>query len=368
MKIGFITERMLRGFGVDLVIDQVATGLAARGHEVKVFASVSDGTMKPESYEIKLIPTRTSGFFPRYDLASQRHLRALNREDVDIWLVQTFPYFSLMPRLKAPAIAVEYGVSSAEGFPAKLRANFAYVKFMQQKIYLRSARRIATISEYLKGELPEALRGKASVIYLGGDHYRRLAGKPGGASLRKRLGVKEDEILMLYVGRLSSADQPYKGTAELAELCRRLRQEDPRLKLLMVGFGGQREQSWLGKTGALVITDAPAEQMPAVFDACDIYVTASRWEGFDLPLVEAQSFGKPVVALDIGAHREVMAPDESGLLAVDIAGLGAALQKLASDGSLRAGMGQAALKVAHRFNWEDTVAQYEQLIKEVVDG
>ena len=33
-----------------------------------------------------------------------------------------------------------------------------------------------------------------------------------------------------------------------------------------------------------------------MFAAADIYVTASKWEGFDLPLVEAQRAGAPVVA------------------------------------------------------------------------
>lgn len=368
MRIGFLTERMLRGFGVDLVIDQLAQGLAARGHQVTVYASVSDGSYAADTYRVKLIPTATSSFFPRYDVAAQRHLSFLNSEGPDAWLVHTFPFFALLPRLKAPSIAVEYGVSSTAGFPAKIRANFAYVKFMQERVYLRGARRIVTISEYLKRQLPPGLAGKASVIYLGADHYQRQSAGAGGEALRKQLGVGEKDILMLYIGRLSSADQPYKGTAELAELGRVLAGEDKRLRLLMVGFGGQREQNWLEKTGAQVITNAPAEQMPAIYTACDIYVTASHWEGFDLPLVEAQSFGKPVVALDIGAHPEVMADGESGLLAADLDGLGQALRRLASNDDLRTRMGEAARGVAERFKWKTTVTAYEQLIKEVVDG
>lgn len=370
MKVGFVTERMLRGFGVDLVVDQVAEGLAARGHQVTVYASVSDSTFKAEGYELKLIPTPASSFFPRYDLSAQRHLGMLNSEGNDIYLIQTFPYFSYLPRLKAPAVAVEYGVSSTEGFPLKIRASFAYVKFMQYQVYCRWARRVAAISRFLKEGLPRHLKARAEVIYLGAEHYRRMAtsATPAEAvALRESLGVTGDEVLLLYVGRLAAADQPYKGTAELVGLYRRLRERHGGLRLLMVGFGGPGEKAWLEGEGVLVLENAPAEQMPAIFSACDIYVTASRWEGFDLPLVEAQSFGKPVVALNIGAHPEVAAHGLSGFLAASVEEMGGYVMNLAGDEALRAGMGQAALEHAGRFTWKRTVEEYERLINEVVN-
>lgn len=362
MRIGFITERMLRGFGVDLVVDRVASGLAAHGHEVTVYTSVSDSTLDTGSYRLRMIPTRASSFFPRYELSAQRHLPFLNREENDLYFVETFPFFSLLPLLKKPVVAVDHGISSTEGFPAKIRVNFAYVR-RTQPLYLRSARRIVTVSEYLKSTFPASLQEKTTVIYNGADHY--LTGGDG-ASLRRQLGVGDDDVLLLYVGRLSSADQPYKGTAELSEMFRLLRRELPFVKLLMVGFGGERERRWLERQGALVLTNAPAEQMPDIFSACDIYVTASRWEGFDLPVVEAQSFGKPVVALDIGAHGEVVDRDRSGFLAGDLGELAAAVRRLAADPGLRARMGEAALEHAGSFTWSRAVERYQQLLEEVI--
>ena len=37
-----------------------------------------------------------------------------------------------------------------------------------------------------------------------------------------------------------------------------------------------------------------------------MYVTASLWEGFNLPIAEAQACGKKVVAFGIGSHPEVV--------------------------------------------------------------
>lgn len=364
MKIGFVTERMLTGFGVDMVVDRVARGLVDRGHEVTVYASITDDTLGTDSYRLRLLPTRTSSFFPRSDISAQRHLGFLNREGNDVFLTETFPYFSCLPRLKAPTVAVDHGVASADGFPAKIRANFRYMRFMQYHFYLRYASRIVMVSEYLKAGLPAALQKKTTVIYNGADHYAG-AYEAEAEKLRRNLGV-ESSVLLLYVGRLSSTDQPYKGTAELVEMYRKLHQDNPNIRLLMVGYGGRREQIWLESEGILTINNAPAEQMPAIFSACDIYVTCSRWEGFDLPIVEAQSFGKPVVGFDIGAHPEVVADDVSGFLASSVAEMGDAVLRLAGDGHLRQAMGEKATANAARFRWDDTVDRYERLLQEVV--
>jgi len=359
---------MLRGFGVDLVVDQLAQGLAGHGHDVTVYASISDGAFKPNGYKLKLIPTPTSSFFPRYDLSAQRHLSFLNREGNQIWLVHTPPFFSLIPRLAAPAVVVDYGVSSSEGFPPKIRANFAYVRFMQDHAFWRKARAIASISDFLWRRLPAGLKSRARVVHLGADHYLSKEPVKDADAMRQELGIEADEVVMLYVGRLSAADQPYKGTAELVDSYLRLHRRNSKLRLLMVGFGGIRESNWLQSQGVLVIRDAPAELMPTIFSLCDIYVTASRWEGFDLPLVEAQSFGKPVVALNIGAHPEVVADGASGFLVENMEGLEQAVLVLAADGSLRSLLGQAAIRQAEHFKWEDALVAYEHLISEVIRG
>ena len=48
------------------------------------------------------------------------------------------------------------------------------------------------------------------------------------------------------------------------------------------------------------------KDLPYYYAACNVYVTASLWEGFNLPAAEAQACGKPVVAFDIGPHKEII--------------------------------------------------------------
>ena len=64
-RIAFVNERMLRGFGVDLVIDSLARELSRRGHEVTVYASAVDDGQRP--YKLDRIPTPASGVPPVYE-------------------------------------------------------------------------------------------------------------------------------------------------------------------------------------------------------------------------------------------------------------------------------------------------------------
>ena len=55
--------------------------------------------------------------------------------------------------------------------------------------------------------------------------------------------------------------------------------------------------------------------LPALYSGATCFVTASRYEGFGLPALEAISCGTPVVAFDAGAVPEVAGP--GALLAPD---------------------------------------------------
>ena len=44
--------------------------------------------------------------------------------------------------------------------------------------------------------------------------------------------------------------------------------------------------------------------MPYYYAACDIYATCSLWEANNIPVLEAQACGKPVIAFDFDFFRE----------------------------------------------------------------
>jgi glycosyltransferase involved in cell wall biosynthesis len=366
VRIGVLTERMRLGFGVDLAIHHVAEGLARRGHDVTVFAAMSDGTFESPRYRLVRLGIASSFVFPRYEWNALRALRRIRKAGMDAFLVETFPFFALTPLLGAPVLAVDYGVCATAGLPWWMRASFLYVRLMQHHLYFRLARGVVTISRYLRDQLPPAVRARARVIYPGADHYPVDGDAAAARALvRKRLGLADGDVLLLYVGRLDPADQPYKGTAQLAAAIERLRRRDARVQALMVGFGTAANEAWLERQGIHCWRSAPGEAMGAIYAAADLYVTASTWEGFNLPLAEAQAAGRPAVALRVGAHPEVVREGETACLVGDMDAFQAAVLRLVEDAGLRARMGAAARVWARRFSWMAAVEGYDRAVQEI---
>lgn len=93
-----------------------------------------------------------------------------------------------------------------------------------------------------------------------------------------------------------------------------------------------------------------------LFNLCDVYVAPSRWEGFGLPLVQAQMCGKPVITTDATATKETVLHGRTGYVSksvatadgmrADIEDLSHGLEQILSNSELRNKMGQAALKHA----------------------
>jgi glycosyltransferase involved in cell wall biosynthesis len=91
---------------------------------------------------------------------------------------------------------------------------------------------------------------------------------------------------------------------------------------------------------------------PALLAALDVFVLASRWEGFGLVLLEAMAAGRPIVASRVSAIPEVVADGETALLVPpgDAAALAAAITALLADPPLRAALGAAGrARVARHF-------------------
>lgn len=368
-NVAFLTERMRLGFGVDLVVDQVAGGLAERGHDVTVYASYEDGTYRGRPYALERFGVPAIKYAPLYDAEAVRRAKrfGLAARGHDVFLIETQPFFALIPWLAERAIAVDHGVVDPRGFPLRVKANFAFTEVMQQHLYFRRASHIVTVSEFLRRDLPQRLQARTTAIHNGADHYA-LASEVDVKAMRARLGIAEDDVMLLYLGRLNPHHQPYKGTEELLNTYRALDEagDIPRARLVMAGFGGDTDADWVRRGGAIPFTNVPVADMPALLGAADLFVTASKWEGFNLNLVEAQRAGTPAIAYRRGAHPEVLRDGETGLLVRSNRGFADAIRELACDHGRRRQMGVNAREWASTFTWAKAVGAYERVIADAV--
>lgn len=108
----------------------------------------------------------------------------------------------------------------------------------------------------------------------------------------------------------------------------------------------------------------------AVYDALDLFLSPSRWEGFGLVLLEAMSHRLPIIGSTAGAIPEVVADGETGFLPPpgDPAALAAPLEALLADPALRRRMGEAGkTRLETVFSVgkmvDETVAFYEEVAR-----
>ncbi len=198
----------------------------------------------------------------------------------------------------------------------------AYDGFLQ-RIYIRvinyltfwSAQRAdsaISISQYSRKALLKEIGLDSTVIYNEIDTNRFHPGIDGSV-VRRKYGLR-DEPMILYVGRIT----PSKRIHLLIKAFDIVKESFPDAKLIIVGKESlNKYHQYLKKISdkSVIFTGYVSdEELPYFYAACDVYATASLWEGFNLPLVEAQACGKQVAAFDIGAHSEVVNTPVDGLL------------------------------------------------------
>lgn len=183
---------------------------------------------------------------------------------------------------------------------------------------------------------------------------------------------------IVFVGRLVEK----KGVTHLLSAFARLRQEQPGLRLRIVGDGPLRpaleqQARAAGLEEAVTFLGArPPAEIPAVFQQAALFVMPSvvdsvgDQEGLGLVLAEAMACGCPVVAHDLDAVRDLVLPEETGLLVPqgDHAALAAAMQRLLGDEALCARLAATALqRVRALYAWPEVARRYRRIYDGAAD-
>jgi glycosyltransferase involved in cell wall biosynthesis len=146
---------------------------------------------------------------------------------------------------------------------------------------------------------------------------------PSRTDARRMLRIDDDQTVLLHIGSF----RPEKNHNGLLEILSDCFGRFERGLLVLVGEGELKSlvEQWaaaLGLSDAIRFEGSRRDVWP-YYAAADAMVFPSVTEGFANSLVEAQAAGLPVIASDIPAHRESVAPDQHEFL-FDIGNPGAA--------------------------------------------
>ncbi len=107
------------------------------------------------------------------------------------------------------------------------------------------------------------------------------------------------------------------------------------------------------------------EELLHLYNACELFVFPSLYEGFGLPVIEAMACGRPVACSDSSAVSEVA--DGAAILfdPLATAEMTRAMLDLALDSELRARMGRLGLQRAAHFSWRRSAEKTLEVYREV---
>ncbi len=171
--------------------------------------------------------------------------------------------------------------------------------------------------------------------------YREKINKNKLIEIKNKLNLKDDDIVVLFVGRIARE----KDVAFLINNHKELVKKNKNCKLLIVGDGPDLEEykklvikNKIEKN-VIFTGKVPWEEVPFYYALADIFTTASHTETQGLTVVEAMAANLPVVALDDESFRNTVISDLTGYLFKKKSDYLKQMTKLIQDKSLRETMG-----------------------------
>jgi glycosyltransferase involved in cell wall biosynthesis len=221
------------------------------------------------------------------------------------------------------------------------------------RLSARRARRLIAVSAHTAAESVKLLgvpQERIDVIYHGVDPAFRPLPTSEVEAFRQRQGLPER--FLLCVGTL----EPRKNHTRLVEAFARIYNGE--IKLVLIGGKGWLYDELFARIKALELSDAvifpgyvPNEELPLWYNAAAAFAYPSLYEGFGMPVLEAQACGTPVVT-----STAPPLPETAGNAALlvdpyDIEALAASLSQLMGDETLQSELRERGLAHARQFTW-----------------
>lgn len=403
LRIGMISEHAsplahagsVDAGGQNVYVSQVARALAAMGHHVDVLTRRDDPAL-PAVVDVRPgmrvvhIDAGPPEFVPKEDLlqhmpAFTRASRQLMQRSVGYDLIHANFFMSgsvglaLRHIFEVPLVMTFHALGlvrrehqgSADTFPAAR---------------IDIERRIVQGADRLIAECPQ---DRDDLVRLYGARTDAISTVPCGVDLsmfgprdraqaRRRLGLREDEFVVLQLGRLV----PRKG---IDNVIRAVGLMDRALQPRLLVVGGESVEPDERRTPEIARLRAVARgagvadlvtftgrrdvaELPDYYAAADVFVTTPAYEPFGITPLEAMACGTPVVGSAVGGIQYSVVDGVTGYLVPpnQPPALAERLAWLCSNPALRGALGRAGMaRVRSQFTWERVASQLAEVYQQV---
>lgn len=356
--------------GIEHHVEELGWRLVDRGHDVTVFCRTNYVTDRLPIYRgmrLRHLPTIGSKHLDALTHSAASTLTAL-RDRYDV-----VHYHALGPGVFAPLPKYLSGarvIQTVHGLDHQ-RAKWG-----------RAARAFLTSAAWLSGHVPDATVVVSEAL---AEHYQQEYGcsalyipngvdepssRPPPAEIARRWGLSRGSYL-LFVGRLVPEKAP-----DL--LVRAFRKVDTDVRLVLAG-GSSFTDEYASSLRASVAADPRVlltgyvygQELAELYSNAAAFVLPSALEGFPLTLLEAASYGTPVVASAIPPHMQVLGRERAGVRLFPTGEeeeLVAALRRCFEDrGVERQGAADLREEVLQRYRWDEVATATERTYLELLN-
>lgn len=274
------------------------------------------------------------------------------------------------PRFSKVPYAVTIFDLSYLHYPELFNSDDLYQLTNWSKYSIKNAKHIFAISNATKDDITKNYEidpKKITVTYMG---YNQQLFKPQPKltieKVQTKYKIKGEYII--FVGTL----QPRKNIERLIEAFSGLSSKTSDLSLVIIGKKGWMYDQIFTKVKKLnlesnvIFTDfIPEVDMPALISGAKLYVLPSLYEGFGIPVIEAQACGTPVVVSNTSSLPEIVGESGIKVNPNDTKSIKLGIEKVLNNLTLSSNLIKKGLKNAQRFSWQkcakDTLEVFESL-------
>jgi len=364
MRIAFIGGRGVGSAysGIERYYEEIGSRLAARGHRVVAYARVP---VAPDVASFRGVEV------PRIPTLRMKHLETMVHSilatlDVCFRRVDLVQYHALgsSPLAWIPRLAGKKTIVSVRGLDWQSTKWGALARWYLRFCEITSVRcpnATAVVSRTLARHFAD--EHGVTVRYIPNGVERPALRPPAKI---KAFGLGERDYF-LYAGRLS----PEKGLEALIE-AHRLAGVSPRL---VIAGGTSYSDRYIEKLKALAGPEViftgfqTGETLEELYSNALAFVLPSHMEGLSVALLEALSYGLPVITSDIPENRELVDACGGYVFPIDdVSVLAPLLARLAGDLEAARRLGdQCREKVRAQFGWDGVAEATERFYLEVLD-